>query len=178
MASAKQIRQTEIKNPNDPNVRDPEHAHELGGTLGMTAGGVAGATALGAAAATAIASPLAAPLGAVAGAAIGGALGGSAGESIARSVNPTSEEKYWEDNYRSRPYVSSDRDFDTYRPAYRYGVDSYSKYEGRSFDEIESDIGRDWTNARGTSSLEWNEARDASRDAYDRLASRTPRAVK
>lgn len=178
MATARQIRQTEIENPNDPNVRDPEHAHELGGTLGMTAGGVVGATAAGAAAAAAIASPLAAPLGAVAGAAIGGALGGSAGEGIARSVNPTAEEKYWEENYRSRPYASADRDFETYRPAYRYGVESYGRYEGRSFDDIESDLRRDWLNARGSSSLEWNEARSASRDAYDRLQTRTPRDVK
>lgn len=40
--------------------------------------------------------------------------------------------------------------------------------EGRSFNEIESELGRDWQNARGTSSLDWSNARDASRDAYDR----------
>jgi len=178
MATAKQIREKELENPEAPNVRDPEHAHELGGTVGMTAGGVVGGTAIGAAAASVIASPLAAPLGAVVGAAIGGALGGSAGESIARSVNPTAEEKYWEENYSNRPYVATSSDFETYRPAYRYGVDSYSKYQGQEFDAIESDLGRDWSQARGTSSLEWNEARDASRDAYDRLNMRTPRSVK
>lgn len=178
MATAKQIRQHELEHPEDPNVRDPEHAHELGGTLGMAAGGVVGGAAVGAAAVSAIASPLAAPIGAVAGAAIGGALGGKAGEAIAREVNPTAEEKYWEENYRDRPYVAESRDFDTYRPAYRYGVDAYQRNPERSFDEVEADLGREWTTARGTSSLEWHEARDASRDAYDRLSTRSPRSTK
>lgn len=178
MATAKQIRQRELENPDDPNVRDPEHAHELGGTLGMTAGGVVGGAAVGAAAVSAVASPLAAPIGAVAGAAIGGALGGKAGEAIAREVNPTAEEKYWEENYADRPYIVESRDFETYRPAYRYGIDAYQRYPDREFDQIESDLGRDWSSARGTSSLEWQEAREASRDAYDRLSTRSPRQVK
>lgn len=79
------------QDPNDPNVRDPEHKHELGGTLGMTVGGVAGGIAAGAAAGAAIGSA-AGPIGVIAGAAIGGALGGSAGESIARDTNPTAAE--------------------------------------------------------------------------------------
>lgn len=181
MATAKQIRENELRNPNDPNVRDPEHAHELGGTLGMTAAGVAGGIAggVGAVAASAAAGAAlgaaAGPIGVVAGAAIGGALGGIAGERIAREVNPTAEEKYWEENYASRPYVTDGSDFETYRPAYRYGVDSYSKFEGRNFDEIESDLNRDWNAARGTSSMEWNEAREAARDAYGRVSG-TPTA--
>lgn len=157
----------------DKQYRRPEESnHELGGTLGMTVGGVAGGIAAGAAAGAAIGGA-AGPVGAVAGAAIGGALGGSAGESIAREINPTVEEQYWEENYRTRPYIQGDAEFDTYRPAYRYGVDAYSKYPNRSFDEIEPELGRSWESARGTSNLDWQGARDASRDAYSRLNTRT-----
>ena len=177
MATAREIRQKELENPNDPNVRDPEHAHELGGTLGMTVGGVAGGIAAGAAAGAAIGG-VAGPVGVVAGAAIGGAIGGATGESVARAVNPTSEEKYWEEQYEDRPYYVEGRDFDSYRPAYRYGVDAYSRNEGKSFDDVEAELNRDWAQARGTSRMEWNEARDPARDAYDRLYNASPRRVK
>ncbi len=178
MATARQIREEELKNPKDPNVRDPEHAHELGGTLGMTAVGVTTAIAGGmagvaAGAATgALAGTVAGPIGIVAGAAIGGALGGAAGEAAGREFNPTAEEKYWQENYRSRPYASDDRDFETYRPAYRYGIDNYNRFEGKSFAEVEGELNRDWSKSRGTSSLEWNEARPATQDAYERLSAR------
>lgn len=177
MATAKKIREEELKNPNDPNVRDPEHAHELGGTLGMTAvgvptaiaGGLAGVAA--GAATGALSAAVTGPLGIIAGAAIGGALGGAAGEAAAREINPTAEEKYWEENYSTRPYTKG-RDFETYRPAYRYGVDSYNRFEGKNFAEIESELNREWPERRGTSSLEWNEARFAAEDAYTRVSKR------
>jgi hypothetical protein len=174
MTTAAKIRQKELENPDDPNVRDPEHAHELGGTLGMTVGGVAGGIAAGAASAAAAGAVLGAaagPVGVLAGAAIGGALGGAAGESIARSVNPTAEEKYWEENYKTRDYVTTDRDFETYRHAYRYGVDAYTRHEGRAFDEIEPQLKSEWEKSRGDSILDWDQARPATRDAYGRLYS-------
>ena len=156
------------ENPDDPNVRDPEHAHELGGTLGMTVGGVAGGIAAGAAAGAAMGG-IAGPIGAVVGAAIGGALGGSAGESVAREVNPTAEEQYWEETYTTRPYVTANTDYETYRPAYRHGVNAYTQYPNKDFNEIEPQMSNDWAGARGVSSLEWPQAREASRDAFDRL---------
>jgi predicted lipid-binding transport protein (Tim44 family) len=156
------------ENPNDPNVRDPEHKHELGGTLGMTVGGVAGGIAAGVAAGATMGG-VAGPVGVVIGAAVGGAIGGAAGESIAREVNPTLEEKYWSANYQSRPYVIKESSFETYRPAYRYGVEAYTKAEGRDFDDIEPSIRNDWGNVRGESKLEWKEAREAARDAFERL---------
>lgn len=169
MATAKKIYTTKDVNPNDPNVRDPEHKHELGGTLGMTIGGVAGGIAAGAAAGAGIGAA-AGPIGVVAGAAIGGAIGGAAGESIAREVNPTEEEKYWSETYKTRPYITNKQaDFETYRSAYRYGIDTYNQYPDREFDDLEPSIRNNWGAARGASTLEWNEARDASRDAYDRL---------
>lgn len=170
MKTVKQTTEYAVENPDDPNVRDPEHAHELGGTLGMTIGGVAGGIAAGAAAGAGIGSA-AGPLGVVAGAAIGGAIGGITGESIAREVNPTAEEAYWEENYLERPYVTKTRGYDSYRPAYRYGVEAYQKHQtaNRSFDDLEPTIRNDWGAARGTSSLEWDEAKPAARDAYDRL---------
>lgn len=156
------------ENPNDPNVRDPEHKHELGGTLGMTVGGIAGGIAAGAAVGALIGTA-AGPIGIVAGAAIGGALGGSAGESIAREVNPTAEEKYWSENYHTRTYVTDKSNFETYRPAYRTGIDAYKQNPNVEYSELEPSIRNNWGHVKGESSLEWNDAREASRDAFDRL---------
>ncbi|MFM9889445.1 MAG: hypothetical protein ACKVOE_02190 [Rickettsiales bacterium] len=157
------------QNPDDPNVRDPEHAHELGGALGMTVGGVAGGIAAGVAAGAAMGS-VAGPIGAIAGAAIGGALGGAAGESIAANVNPTVEEKYWETTYVDRPYVQQGRNFDHYRPAYRHGIDAYSKYAGKSFETVEPELRSSWeTTYPEKDALDWSDARDPARDAYNRV---------
>ena len=178
MATTSKIREKEIQNPEDPNVRDPKHAHELGGTLGMTAVGIptaiaGGMAGIAAGAATgALSGAVAGPLGVIAGAAIGGALGGAAGEAAAREINPTAEEKYWEEMYEDRPYYVEGRDFETYRPAYRYGIDNYNRFEGKDFAHVEAELNRDWPQARGSSSLEWNEARPATEDAYNRLSTR------
>ena len=95
----------------------------------------------------------------------------------AERADPAVEDAYWRDNYASRPYVSQGTSYDEYAPAYRYGADSYSKYPDRSFDDIEPELSRDWVTARGKSSLEWEHAKHASRDAWHRLSNAVERAV-
>ena len=92
----------------------------------------------------------------------------------AKAADPAVEEAYWKDNYSSRPYVTADSKYDDYGPAYRYGVDSYSRYPNRSFDEVEPELSRDWNNARGSSSLEWERAKHASRDAWHKVERAIP----
>jgi hypothetical protein len=67
--------------------------------------------------------------------------------------------------------------FDDYQPAYRAGVESYNRNPSRSFDEVEPELGRDWSRARGSSSLEWEHARPAARDAWDRVSNAAERAI-
>ena len=55
----------------------------------------------------------------------------------------TKEEKYWRDNYRQRPYVSPDQSYDSWGPAYRFGYDATDRYEGKSWNDVESDLRRD-----------------------------------
>ena len=115
------------------------------------------------------------PVGAAVGALAGAAVGALAGKGVA-NADPVEEDTYWRDNYASRPYVSG-ASYDEFGPAYRYGVDSYSKYQGRSFDEVDADLSRDWGSTRGKSSLDWERARPAARDAWQRLSDRVERAV-
>ena len=99
----------------------------------------------------------------------GGSITGRVGPT---SIDPTSEVAYWRANFKGRPYTQNAANFDDYAPAYAYGVSSYTKYPGRSFDDVEADLSRDWNGARGTSNLSWDQARIASRDAWDRMRNR------
>lgn len=88
------------------------------------------------------------------------------------TIDPKNEASYWRENFKSRPYAQNATSFDDYGPAYGYGVSSYAKYQGRSFDDVESDLSRDWDKARGASNLQWTQARIATRDAWDRISNR------
>ncbi len=147
--------------------RDP-----ITGAPGSHPVGTGVGAALGGAAAGAAAGTVAGPVGTAVGAAVGAIVGGLAGKGVAEAIDPTSEATYWRDNFRTRPYAKSAASFDDYGPAYGYGVSSYVKYPGRSFDEVESDLSRDWHGARGKSSLSWDSARIATRDAWDRIGNR------
>ena len=146
----------------------PLGAHPVGTGLGAVAGG---------AAAGALAGTVAGPVGTAVGAVAGAVAGGLAGKEIATAIDPTAEEAYWRKNYSSRPYVTSGATFDEYGPAYRYGVDAYGRYEGRSFDQAEPELMRDWDRAKGTSRLTWESAKHAARDSWQRLSDFVERAT-
>jgi hypothetical protein len=156
----------------DPNDKK-DHPGAKAGT-GAVVGGVTGGVA-GGATAGALAGGMTGPAGAVVGAAVGAVVGAVAGRRM--RADPAVEDAYWRDNYSSRPYVSQGTSYDDYAPAYRYGADSYSRYPDRSFDDVEPELGRDWGSARGTSSLEWEHAKHASRDAWHRVSDTVERAV-
>ena len=152
--------------------RDP-----ITGTPGAHPVGTGVGAVLGGAAAGAAAGTVAGPVGTVLGAAAGAIVGGLAGKGIAEKIDPTREDAYWRDNYSDRPYVDAGSNYDDYGPAYGYGVESYSRYPGRRFDEVESDLSRDWSTARGASNLSWDRAKHATRDAWDRVSDTVERAV-
>jgi hypothetical protein len=164
----------ELKTPNpaDPANRDPitkaPGAHPVGVGVGAAVGGAAAGVATAAASGAAVGTA-AGPVGIVVGAAVGAVVGGLAGKAVAEHYDPTVEDRYWRENYKARPYASGGS-YDDFGPAYAYGASSYGKYSGRKFDEVESELSRDWTSARGKSSLSWDRAKPATRDAWDRLS--------
>lgn len=161
------------RDPNPDANRDPLTGAPGSHPVGTAAGAVAGAVAAGAAAGTVAAGPL----GTAVGAALGAIAGGLAGKGIAELIDPTVEDRYWKDNYSSRPYVPSGASYNDYGPAYRYGYETYPKYHGRMFDDVEPDLSRDWERFKGTSRLTWNEAKYATRDSFQRVSDAVERAV-
>jgi hypothetical protein len=156
-------RTSDDRNP-DAN-RDPisgaPGAHPVGTGLGAIAGGAAAGAATG---------TVAGPLGTAVGAAVGAVVGGLAGKGVAEVVDPTGEDDYWREHYGQRAYVERGSSFDDYGPAYGFGVSSFGKYPGRSFDEVETEISDDWDTSRGASTLTWERAKHAVRDAWNRVS--------
>lgn len=151
--------------------KDNSNGKKMGaGAIGGAAlGGVAGVATAGA-----LAGGVTGPVGAI----IGAAVGAVAGAVMARgAADPVTEDRYWRENHATRPYALKDVGFDHYQPAYRAGVDTYNSNPSRSFDDVEPELDRGWSRARGGSSLEWEHARPAARDAWERLSNATERAI-
>jgi hypothetical protein len=155
---ARSAKQTHDMNP-DPITGEPG-SHPLGTGLGAAVAGAAAGAAGGA---------IGGPVGAVAGAVIGGVAGGYAGKAVEESIDPTAEDAYWHENYHTRPYAESGRDYNYYRPAYEYGWESYGRYRGRAFEEVEPELSRDWASRHQGSSMTWEKAKQAARDSWERL---------
>jgi len=82
-------------------------------------------------------------------------------------IDPTTEDNWLRDNFSSRPYSQQGESFDTYRPAYTYGRDMHHKYEGKRFDDVESNLRTDWDKTKHSKTMPWDRAKGAVQDAYD-----------
>lgn len=81
------------------------------------------------------------------------------------------EDTFWRDNYSSRPYSSEGRDYEHYRPAYRYGTESASRHQGRDWNDAEPELREGWEGYehRGSNQSTWDEIKQAAKDAWDRV---------
>jgi hypothetical protein len=156
------------KTSSPPPTTASRGAHPVGTGLGAVAGG---------AAAGAMVGTVAGPVGTVVGAVVGAVAGGVAGNNISKAIDSNAEEAYWRENFSNRPYVTQGAVFSEYRPAYRYGVDGYGRRDGRSFEQAEPELMRDWDGAKGISSLKWENAKHATRDAWQRVSDFVERAT-
>lgn len=80
-----------------------------------------------------------------------------------------SEERYWRDNYRSRPYAQEGREFDEFRPGYQYGFESANRHQGRSWNEAEPELRKGWDRYEGRNESTWDQIKDSVRDAWNRV---------
>ena len=85
----------------------------------------------------------------------------------AAGTYPDTEMSYWRDSYSGEPYVEKGREFQDYSPAYEMGWTSYSTYGGE-FDAADRVLANDWEMRKGASGLSWDQARPASRAAWQR----------
>jgi hypothetical protein len=141
-------------------------AHPVGTGIGAAAGGIAAGAAAGTLAAG--------PVGTLVGTAAGAIAGGLAGKGVAEHFDPTIEETYWRGAYEREPYYEKGLTYDDYAPAYRLGWESRNRFKDRRFEDVETDLARDYASRRGASKLEWDRAKHASRAAWDRVERAMP----
>ena len=145
-------------------MSDIKKDHSIGEGTGAVTGAVTGA-AVGTAAG---------PVGTVVGAIAGGVLGAKAGGAIAEAVNPTEYNDHFKNSYQSTSYYNSSRDWNDYEPAYKYGYDTYGQYRGQQFEDVESDLERNWDTTKANSRLAWTEARGAVKDGWHHIERAMP----
>lgn len=160
MESKKEVVAASNPDNRDPISKEPG-SHPVGTGIG-SAGGAATGVAVGAV--------VAGPIGAVVGGALGAVVGGAVGHAAGEVVNPTVEREYWSKNFRTRPYYATGKEYSEYEPAYRYGWEAAGRkdYAGKKFDEIESDLERNW-NVNPGATDPWTDAREATHDAWLRV---------
>ena len=151
---------TKIPEANRDPISGEAGAHPVGTGVGAAAGGMAAGAAAGS---------VAGPVGTLVGAAAGAVAGGLAGKAVAEHFDPTIENTYWRDNYQTQSYYQKGMTYDDYEPAYRLGWESRGRYAGAKFDEIDSDMSRDYESMRGKSRLSWEHAKHAAHAAWDRV---------
>lgn len=80
------------------------------------------------------------------------------------------DDNYWRQSYSSRQYIESGSSYEDYQLAYQTGHEGCDLYLGKSFDEAEPELKRDYeallAQKSGTG-LAWNKVKDAVRDAWD-----------
>jgi hypothetical protein len=150
--------------PKGPRNTDPlsgaPGAHPIETGVGAALGGAGAGLAVGA---------FGGPVGAVIGAAVGGAVaGGLAGKGVGELIDPTTEDVWLREYFGSRREHSKSVTHEDYRDAYRYGLAASDRYPDRRFEDVEPDLRSGWHHARGTSTMSWEDARGAAKDAFDR----------
>src|SRR5206468_5941009 len=125
------------RNP-DP-ITDQPGSHPVETGIGAAVGGAASGMAVGA---------VAGPVGAAIGAAAGAVAGGLAGKGVGELIDPTTEDNWLRDNYKSRPYVRQGDTFETHLPAYRYGAEAEARYGESGFDAAEEDLRNGWQDVK------------------------------
>ena len=112
------------------------------------------------------------PVGLVIGA-IAGAVGGWwAGHGVADAFTDNDYEAY-RAHYESSPDRPADRTYEQVRPAYAAGhlAGRNPDYANRSFDEIEADLQRGWTDDVAKQHGQWPAVRGYARAAFERVRS-------
>lgn len=107
----------------------------------------------------------------MAGAAVGAIAGGLIGKGVAEKVNPTAEDAYWREQHKREPYYDKTYSYEDYQGAYRTGYEGYGRWGGRgkSYDEIEPELEKEYERNKGKSRLSWQQARHATRAAWHRF---------
>lgn len=135
--------------------------HILGAGSAALAGGAAGA---------ALGAVVAGVPGLAVGAAAGGALGAVWGDRASEAADRRDDLGHFQQIFHTMPYYVDGHSWHDYAPAYRYGLDSYGRFQGQALEAVDTQLQGGWeANARYGSRLPWQHARHAVAHAWQSL---------
>ena len=159
----REIPRTNAGHDNPDAITGAPGSHPVGTGVGAAAAGAAGAVI------GSVVPGIGTAVGGAVGAVVGAVAGGFAGKGVAEKLNPTDEAAFWRVNHKTRDYYDPAYTFENdYGPAYTSAVETYNAYPGRSFEQSETELRQSWESRRGTSKMDWERAKRAMRDVYQR----------
>ena len=84
-------------------------------------------------------------------------------------IDPEKEAAYWREQHLKQPYAQN-YSYEQFEHAYRTGYNSFLKYPGRKFDEVEDSIASDYEEAKPGTALPWDTVRPAANSVWERMS--------
>lgn len=79
------------------------------------------------------------------------------------------ELRYWSSQYPDSPFFRPGLAYEDFEPAFKLGINVFLHGHGRSFEEQSGDLADAYNRTRGSSPLDWNEAKPAAAAAWRRM---------
>src|ERR1041384_6565643 len=84
-------------------------------------------------------------------------------------VYPEREALYWRERHARQPYAKN-YSYEKFEHAYRTGYDTFFRYPGKSFDEVEKSVATEYEQAKPTAALPWDVARPAVNAVWEKMS--------
>jgi hypothetical protein len=84
-------------------------------------------------------------------------------------VDREKEAAYWREQHPKQPYAKN-YSYEQFEHAYRTGYESFLKYPGQKFNEVEDSIATDYETEKPGSALPWDTVRPAVNSVWDRMS--------
>jgi hypothetical protein len=147
------------------NDATPDPASGKSGLVGTGIGAAAGAAAGGAI------GGMGGPVGVAVGVAAGAVAGGLIGKTTGEALTPANDDSIWRRHFDEEGFANRGT-FDDFLPAFRAGAETWNRHRtsGKSFAELEGETQHEFEANRRGSQLDWAQAREAARSAWNYLA--------
>jgi hypothetical protein len=84
-------------------------------------------------------------------------------------VDPRKEAAYWREQHSKQSYAKN-YSYDQFEHAYKTGYNSFLKYPGQNFADVEDDIALGYEQEKPGSALPWDTVRPAVNSVWERMA--------
>jgi hypothetical protein len=101
---------------------------------------------------------------------------GTGGLAAGEDLDPVAEGDYWRENFVTRPYYQAGMPYEWYEPGYRLGWEAATdlQFAGREFEEIKTELEKQWFEGMGEDAASWEEIQPAAQDAWERIKKGVP----